>query len=163
MIYRDIKLLKDRWLYSNECSIKELINYIKRRGKLRDAQIEAIEVYLFLKIKGENRPLWQLFSEGFFIDISKLNDYENFLYQKNIEKLSLYLFAKENLPTLAKKIEDDRDNSINYQEIIKKIFYNIDYSDYLLSLPMGAGKTYLMASFIYLDLSFLRLFLSCWT
>ncbi|MEA1982658.1 MAG: DEAD/DEAH box helicase family protein [Campylobacterota bacterium] len=43
---------------------------------------------------------------------------------------------------------------MDYEEIIKKIFYNINYSDYLLSLPMGAGKTYLMASFIYLDMYF---------
>ena len=26
------------------------------------------------------------------------------------------------------------------------------YTDYLFSLPMGAGKTYLMSAFIYLDL-----------
>ena len=152
MINKILKIKKDIWINSNECTIKEIIKYIKQKGKLREAQIEAIEIYLFLKIKGENKPLWQLFSEGFFIDNSNLNDYENFLYKNNIEKLSLYLFAKENLPKLAKKIQDD--SNINYKEIIKKIFYNIDYSDYLLSLPMGAGKTYLMACFIYLDLYF---------
>ena len=31
-------------------------------------------------------------------------------------------------------------------------FYGVSYTDYLFSLPMGAGKTYLMAAFIYLDL-----------
>lgn len=30
----------------------------------------------------------------------------------------------------------------------------MSYTDYLFSLPMGAGKTYLMAAFIYLDLYF---------
>lgn len=30
------------------------------------------------------------------------------------------------------------------------------YTDYLFSLPMGAGKTYLMAAFIYLDLYFAK-------
>ena len=34
------------------------------------------------------------------------------------------------------------------------MFYNVSYADYLISLPMGAGKTYLMAAFIYLDLYF---------
>jgi len=153
MIYRDIKLLKDSWLHSNECSIKELINYIKIRGKLRDAQIEAIEVYLFLKIKGENKPLWQLFSDGFFIDFTSLDGFENYILENGgVVKLALYKFAKVELPSLAQAINEDRVS--NYEEIIKKIFYNIDYSDYLLSLPMGAGKTYLMASFIYLDLYF---------
>ncbi|MDP8226675.1 MAG: DEAD/DEAH box helicase family protein, partial [Candidatus Celaenobacter polaris] len=37
---------------------------------------------------------------------------------------------------------------------IKSIFYNVDYADYLMSLPMGAGKTFLMAAFIYIDLYF---------
>ena len=32
----------------------------------------------------------------------------------------------------------------------------MSYTDYLFSLPMGAGKTYLMAAFIYLDLYFAR-------
>src|SRR6202012_5714922 len=43
---------------------------------------------------------------------------------------------------------------LDYNTIIKSIFYNVTYADYLLSLPMGAGKTYLMAAFIYLDLYF---------
>lgn len=32
--------------------------------------------------------------------------------------------------------------------------YDEDYTDYVFSLPMGAGKTYLMAAFIYIDLYF---------
>ncbi len=154
MINKNIKIKKDIWLNSNECTIKEVIKYIKNKAKLRDTQIEAIEIYLFLKIKGENKPLWQLFSEGFFIEKEKLNEYEEFIYNNgDIDKLSLYLFAKENLPNLVKKIEDKNQN-VDYEKIIKKIFYDVSYSDYLLSLPMGAGKTYLMASFIYLDLYF---------
>jgi len=153
MIDKNIKIKKDIWLNSNECSIKEIINYIRDRGKLRDAQIEAIEIYLFLKIKGENKPLWQLFSEGFFIDFSSLDGFENYILENDgVTKLALYQFAKAELPSLAKAIDENRVS--NYDEIIKKIFYDIDYSDYLLSLPMGAGKTYLMASFIYLDLYF---------
>lgn len=49
---------------------------MKEKGNLRDTQIEAIETYLFLKIEGQNKPLWKLFSEGFFTngtDLSKLN------------------------------------------------------------------------------------------
>ena len=153
MINKNIRIKKDIWINSSDCTIKELIDYIKNRGKLRDTQIEAIEIYLFLKIKGENKPLWQLFSEGFFIDFDTLDGYENYILKNNgTAKLALYHFAKKELPTLAKAIDENR--VLNYEEIIKKIFYNINYSDYLLSLPMGAGKTYLMASFIYLDLYF---------
>lgn len=153
MLNKYLKILKDSWLDSNECTVNEVIHYIKTTGKLRDTQIEAIEIYLFLKIKGENKPLWQLFYEGFFINYEGFNRTEKYLLEKNeIEKLALYNFAKNELPTLAKMIDEDKVQ--DYKAIIKKIFYDIDYSDYLLSLPMGAGKTYLMASFIYLDLYF---------
>ncbi|MEI6708886.1 MAG: hypothetical protein WCK96_17320 [Methylococcales bacterium] len=45
-------------------------------------------------------------------------------------------------------------SALDYDAIIKSLFYNVSYPDYLLSLPMGAGKTYLMAAFMYLDLYF---------
>jgi len=153
MLNKNIKIKKDIWFLSNECTIKETINYIKKRAKLRDTQIEAIEIYLFLKIKGDNKPLWQLFSEGFFIIENNFDAVEEALRDKNeIQKLALYNFAKNELPSLAKAINQKQD--IDYDAITKKIFYDVSYSDYLLSLPMGAGKTYLMASFIYLDLYF---------
>ena len=48
----------------------------------------------------------------------------------------------------------DNCDKVEYDKIIKNIFYNVSYADYLLSLPMGSGKTYLMAAFIYIDLYF---------
>ena len=38
--------------------------------------------------------------------------------------------------------------------MITAVFYGVEYPDYLFSLPMGAGKTFLMAAIIYLDLYF---------
>src|SRR5690606_36967543 len=38
--------------------------------------------------------------------------------------------------------------------VIRDIFYDEDYADYLFSLPMGAGKTFLIAALIHLDLYF---------
>ena len=155
---------RNRWLHNIDCPVNGLLKYIKNKGFLRDAQIEAIETYLFLKIAGNNKPLWQLFSEGFFaddIDLSTLNinqETKDFL-QNNKSAFSLYSFAQKKekknsrLPNLEKLIIESP-NSIDYISIIKKLFYNVNYSDYLMSLPMGAGKTYLMAAFIYLDLYF---------
>lgn len=152
------------WLQSPNCSVNELIGYIRRKAELRNTQIEAIETYLFLKIEGQNKPLWQLFSEGFFstdTDLTKLNinqDARNYL-QKNQAAFSLFDFARQiadgskQLPSLEKQIIESPD-SLNYNEIIKKLFYDVSYSDYLISLPMGSGKTFLMAAFIYLDLYF---------
>ena len=51
---------------------------------------------------------------------------------------------------LEKQIKKDP-TGIDYNEFFRNAFYGVSYTDYLFSLPMGAGKTYLMAAFIYLD------------
>lgn len=164
MLNNIIKYKTFEWLQSDDCSVKDLVKYIRKKGELRDTQIQAIETYLFLKIKGENKPLWQLFAEGFFTngtDLSKLNINQNTRYflSKNKSALALFDFARQNngkttlLPELEKLIIEQPEN-IEYEEIIKRIFYNVNYADYLMSLPMGAGKTFLMAAMIYLDLYF---------
>lgn len=162
MFNQIIQKHKNSWLASNDCSIREIIDYIQKKGELRAPQIEAIETYLYLKIKGENKPLWQLFIEGFFneeieLDNLHISEIARRFLSKNKPALSLYSFAttKENgrsiLPELELLILEKRE-SLDYVKIAKDIFYQVDYADYLLSLPMGAGKTFLMASFIYLDL-----------
>lgn len=155
---------KNQWLQSADCSITDLVKYIRDKGQLRDTQIEAIETYLFLKIKGQNKPLWQLFTEGFFTngtDLSKLNINQaarDFLTDNKFA-FALYDFSRTKiekgtlLPELEKLIID-KPTELDYETIIKSIFYNVSYADYLMSLPMGAGKTFLMAAFIYLDLYF---------
>lgn len=162
MLNNIITLKKNQWLQSKDCSVTPLITYIKNAGKLRDTQIEAIETYLFLKIQGENKPLWHNFSEGFFnqaVDLNTLNinqqarDY----LAKNTNALALYQFAQQaKLQKLAASIVENP-SALDYDTIIKSLFYNVSYPDYLLSLPMGAGKTYLMAAFMYLDLYFAEL------
>jgi len=164
MLHYIIQSKKNKWLQSDDCTISDLIKYIRDKGQLRDTQIEAIETYLFLKIQGENKPLWQLFSEGFFTngtDLSKLNINQttrDFL-TANKDAFALYDFARTKngngslLPELEKLIVD-KPAELDYDTIIKSIFYNVSYADYLMSLPMGAGKTFLMAAFIYLDLYF---------
>jgi hypothetical protein len=57
------------WLNSPDCSIKLLIDYIRNTGGLRDTQVEAIEQYLFLKIKGENKPRWKNLYQFFGIKV----------------------------------------------------------------------------------------------
>jgi type III restriction enzyme len=164
MFHQIIQRQKNNWLISKDCAIKEVIAYIRQKGELRTPQIEAIETYLFLKIKGENKPLWQLFTEGFFIenvDIDKLHINQEIrdFFLVNKPAYALFCFAstkvkdKPILPELEKLILEKKEQ-LDYIKIAKDIFYQVHYADYLLSLPMGAGKTFLMASFIYLDLYF---------
>lgn len=166
MLHQILFQKKNEWLKSPDCGVKDLVQYIRTKNELRDTQIEAIETYLFLKIKGENKPLWQLFSEGFFsesIDLEELplKPKSRQALENNPTARALYSFAIKKidaggtvqLPEIKKAIEENA-TALDYQKIIKDIFYGIDYTDYLFSLPMGAGKTFLMASFIYLDLYF---------
>ena len=57
MFYKMIECARDRWYASANCTIQSLIEYMSRQGNLRDAQIDAIKTYLFLKIGCENKPL----------------------------------------------------------------------------------------------------------
>lgn len=165
MLHKIISNKKQEWLESQDCTIKPLVDYIRNRAELRDTQIEAIETYLFLKIKGRNKPLWQLFSEGFFNaneDLSRLHISQTArdILENNTAARALFEFARQKnggtstlLPELEKFILDNAEG-LDYDRIIKEIFYGVSYADYLFSLPMGAGKTFLMAAFIYLDLYF---------
>ena len=75
MFYKMIERARDRWYASPECTVTDLIGYMVHQGYLRDAQIEAIKTYLFLKIACENEPLHRLFSSGKFNSLN-LNDLE---------------------------------------------------------------------------------------
>ena len=57
MFYKLIEKKRNEWLHSGECTITELLQYIAQRGMMRDAQLEAIKTYLFLKIACQNKPL----------------------------------------------------------------------------------------------------------
>ncbi len=152
------------WYASEYCTVKSLIEYIEKTGQMRDAQIEAIKVYLFLKIGCECKPLEYLFRCGAFNSIN-LNDVElstatrEYLEENPVAK-ALFEYAclkndkgEQVSDKLEKQIKKDP-LSIDYESFFHNAFYGISYTDYLFSLPMGAGKTYLMAAFIYLDLYF---------
>ena len=161
MLQNIIREKTNAWLNQSDCSIKPLLEYIYKKGKLRDAQIEALETYLFLKIKGQNKPLAELMREGFFnqnIDLNNLpiaqKTRENL--RKSPSALALFEFAqreKKDLEPLAHLLNQTHAD-FDTEGVINEIFYDIPYTDYLFSLPMGAGKTYLMAAIIYLDLYF---------
>lgn len=164
MFYKMIKQKRDEWFASPFCTINSLIEYIVRAGQMRDAQVEAIKTYLFLKIGCENKPLHSLFSSGAFnnLDLSdiELKSGVKTYLENNPSAAALFEYAslKDDKGTmLSPKVVDaikSNPEAIDYTSVFKKAFYNVSYTDYLFSLPMGAGKTYLMAAFIYLDLYF---------
>lgn len=167
-------------MISDACAVKPVFEYIHRNGNLREAQIQALLVYLFLKIKGGNKPLTTLFSANFFgydEDLSHLNINQNArnVLESNHAAKALFDLSRTPIlrpgsaqvksngngkktqttlfPDMEKHILRNPDK-IDYETVSKRLFYGVDYPDYLFSLPMGAGKTFLMAAFIYLDLYF---------
>ena len=164
MFYRLITQKRDEWLCSADCTIRELLSYIDRKGRMRDAQLDAIKTYLFLKIACKNQPLWKLFVNGTFnsMDLSTMPltvEARNVLTtNKAAAALLEYALQKDkNGRQLAPALETfikEHATEIDYEKAFRKIFYDVTYTDYLFSLPMGAGKTYLMAAFIYIDLYF---------
>ena len=164
MFYKMIENKCTQWYESERCTVKSIIEYIEKAGQMRDAQIEAIKVYLFLKIACECKPLTQLFRQGFFNSID-LNEIElskstrEYLFQ-NPAAAALFEYAcltNDKDEQVSEKLEKQikkEPAGIDYNEFFRNAFYGVSYTDYLFSLPMGAGKTYLMAAFIYLDLYF---------
>ena len=167
MYYKLIEKKRNEWFASGDCPVRELVRYMQERGKMRDAQIEAIRTYLFLLIRCGNKPLWQLFSSGVF---NTLDLQETELRQHTREYMlahpaaqALYEYSvlkdrngKQIAPELEKQMRLSPE-SIDCEEVFRKIFYNVSYTDYLFSLPMGAGKTFLMAAFIYINLYYASL------
>ena len=131
---------------------------------MRDAQVDAIKTYLFLKVACDCKPLNELFTAGTFnsLDIGELplpDSVKDFL-RRDPAATALYEYASQTNDSgeqVSKKLQDQiaKDPaSIDYEQFFTSAFYGVSYSDYLFSLPMGAGKTFLMAAFIYLDLYF---------
>ena len=164
MFYRMIENKRNQWLSSPDCTIISLIDYIVKTGQMRDAQIEAIKTYLFLKIACEGKPLATLFKKGVFnsLDLNALelsqSTREYLLSKPSAAALFEYACMKndndEQVSAQLEKTIKNAPESIDYNKVWNDTFYGVSYTDYLFSLPMGSGKTYLMAAFIYLDLYF---------
>ncbi|WP_338111979.1 DEAD/DEAH box helicase family protein [Oscillibacter valericigenes] len=142
------------------------MKYIEQTNQMRDAQVDAIKTYLYLKIACGCVPLSQLFCQGAFntLDLEQEEisaSIRDFL-ATHPAAAALFEYARlkndsgeQVSEMLEKQIRKDPE-SIDYEIFFQKAFYGVSYTDYLFSLPMGAGKTYLMAAFIYLDLYFAR-------
>ena len=164
MFYKLIEKKRNEWLSSPSCVVSELVSYIDRQRKMRDAQIESIKTYLYLKIECQNKPLWELVASGRFnstdVDNLEVNKATRTILNSNPAALALWEYAsmpnevgEVNSPKIIAAIKKAPE-SVNYDEILKELFANVNYPDYLFSIPMGAGKTYLMAALIYLNLYF---------
>ena len=164
MFYRMIERKRDQWFASGDCTVRTLVDYIVKAGQMRDAQVDAIKTYLFLKVACDCKPLNELFTNGIFntLDIAELSlpDSVKDYLRNNPAAAALYEYASQTNDSgeqVSKKLQQQIASDpagIDYRKFFIDTFYGVSYTDYLFSLPMGAGKTFLMAAFIYLDLYF---------
>lgn len=164
MFYKMITAKRDKWYANPDCTVRSVISYIEEKGQMRDAQTDAIKTWLFLKIACGNKPLYELLKGGAFnnIDLNGIEFKSSVRDYLDGHPASAALFEYASMkdekgavlaPKVASRIKEAPE-SIDYDAVFRKIFYGVSYTDYLFSLPMGAGKTFLMAAFIYLDLYF---------
>lgn len=124
MFYKMIENARDRWYASAECTIKSMTDYIELKGMLRDAQINAIKTYLFLKISCESRSLADLFSEGKFntldLEGAEISNTVRRYLEQNTAAAALFEYS-------CLKNDQGEQVSKKLEELIKKAPENIDY------------------------------------
>ncbi|MCM1005881.1 MAG: DEAD/DEAH box helicase family protein [Prevotella sp.] len=92
-------------------------------------------------------------------DVSHTTHALNFLKSNPAaQALYEYVLSQNDLgkpfsPNLAELIAENLE-AIDYEATLKALFGNTSYADYIFSIQMGAGKTWLMAMFVYLNLYF---------
>lgn len=163
MTYSMIERSRDKWFDRQDCPARELVDYIVTSGHMRDAQVDAIKTYLYLKMEHGCRPLAELYSQGAFNSL----DLESFEISAGLRRAlednpglaSLYEYLDDKELDARKLVAEIKKDpaAIDVAQVFRDIFYGVSYTDYIFSLPMGAGKTYLMAAFIYLDLYYSRI------
>lgn len=166
MFYQMITNARNRWFASSECTAQGIIAYIEKTNQMRDAQVDAIKTYLYLKIACGCAPLAKLFSQGAFntldLEQEELSAKTQAFLLGHPAAAALFEYAclkNDSGEQVSEKLEKQirkAPESIDYEDFFQSAFYGVSYTDYLFSLPMGAGKTYLMAAFIYLDLYFAK-------
>ena len=134
MFYPLIQNKRDLWYQSSDCTVRDLVGYIRQRGMMRDAQIDAIQTYLYLKIACQGQPLWKLFAEGMFnvtdVDAEEINAEARETMMQNPAALALYQYSRQkdrNGKQIAPELEQfirHHAREIDCEQVLKDIFYN---------------------------------------
>lgn len=164
-VYNLIQEISRSWIdnekSNNQSAIGNILKYIETTNRLRLPQKEAIEVYLWLKFVGKNKRLPEIIKNGLLYNESKAKEYKyHNIFKDNYITQFLNQFAQDNeLNNLTDILLNNPDGEkFNWGKVLNNLLHDFPYPNYLYSLPMGAGKTYLMACFIYLDLYFANIY-----
>ncbi|MHC8440698.1 MAG: DEAD/DEAH box helicase family protein [Candidatus Eutrophobiaceae bacterium] len=146
---------------NSQSMIGGILRHIDSIDILRLPQKEAVETWLWIKFQGKNRKLADMVRIGLLCDKPSDQLYENHqIFKDNPVGQFLNRFFQDNqlLKLHRKLLDDSKKEQANWNRFLDELLHDFNYSNYLFSLPMGAGKTFLMAAFIYLDLHFSSIF-----
>lgn len=146
------------WLGQPNCPAGPLLAYMRQAGKLRDVQIAALQTYLYLLLHGQNQPLPQLWLQGAFAKPasydgprSRVPPLARELFASQPGAHTWYQMCQHQQPVIATWLEENPDVP-DYPALTRALFYGWSNTDYVFSLPMGSGKTWLMSAIMYLNL-----------
>jgi hypothetical protein len=146
------------WLATEHCPAKPLLAYMRAAGKLRDVQISALQTYLYLLLEGKNQTLTQLWMQGAFAKAatydgprSRMPQIARDVFATQPGAHTWYQLCQSQSPALKTWLEENADQP-DFAALTRELFYGWDNTDYVFSLPMGSGKTWLMAAIMYLNL-----------
>ena len=149
---------------NNRSAVGAILRHADEKGKLRAPQLRAVENYLWLKFEGGNGKLADLVIAGKFADknLARENncaDSDRAQYAP-LQQFLIAVAREDGAPRLNKLEtavrEDMAMTKFDWESDLRKMLRDFSYPNHLYSLPMGAGKTFLMAAFICIDLHFSR-------
>ncbi len=136
--------------YSSDFTeVSEILSFQKKEDGslrfLRKAQLSAIEIYLYLRVKKNTPHTFDLYKE-----LCKDNLLEALhipLDREEITKIAL----KGGQDAILEKIKQDDDFVKKYSLEAVREMMDLQYSSYILALAMGAGKTTLIGAIIAIE------------
>ena len=136
-----------------------ILRHIDKAGKFRLPQIKAVEMHLWLKFAARNKALADIVAEGLLDDpyLAEQYRYQGRSDLSPTRKFFIAFAEENNLNALSRQARDEPATDKQWQDWLRQLLRHYPYPNRIYSLPMGAGKTYLMAAFIYLDLYFSHL------
>lgn len=146
------------WLAQPSCPAQPYLRYMRSRGQLREVQIQALQTYLFLLLEGRNQSLAALWAQGLFAQDRTYIDPASRMPHNAQQRFTQDAAARTWHQLLSSQSKDmaqwleDHANAVDYEQLTRDLFYGWTNTDYVFSLPMGSGKTWLMAAMMYLNL-----------
>lgn len=150
-IKEEVRKWRDENYFSEFPEIQEILNFQRDNSLqlkfLREPQFEALETYLYLRFVKKSKSIISLYKEFFSNNIELFKSLGINLSQEDL----IEILSNGGINNLFETIENNDDfvKKYNLENIRETI--SLPYPSYIFSLVMGAGKTILIGTIIYVE------------